>query len=206
MKGLIHDYPKHLLTEHDMRRSGVPPLYWKCTMDKIPSHTTYRAPLEAYCSKLRDNVEQGRGLLLTGELGRGKTGAAACVLKRAMSHDATGFMVRPAKIADAYGSTPRLEFDAEQTYADRIESVDLLVIDDLGSSSHAAWIVSRIEEVIRHRHDHLLATIVTTNLTIDGLIAIFGKSCLSVLLACTSEVYCDGCKWRAEEATGAAGG
>lgn len=201
VKGLIADLPKRTLTQADMDAAGIGGRYWGCTLGAVPEAASYRAALAAYCGNLRDNIEQGRGLLFKGQFGRGKTGAAVSILKRAIVHGASGLMVRANFLPEAY-MNPRPLYSAGQTFAERIETVDLLVLDDLGAGHQSGWSTSWVEEVIRSRHDRLLATIATTNLDAQDLLKNLGKSCLSVVNVSMPEVLCDGYRWRDAGAAG----
>ena len=52
---------------------------------------------------------------------------------------------------------------------ERINSVPLLVLDDLGAESSTAWAEEKLYQIIVHRHEARLPTVITTVSTIDQL-------------------------------------
>jgi DNA replication protein DnaC len=118
-----------------------------------------------YCEQLDRKLAQGRGLWLFGDAGTGKTTLAMLVSKTALE----------AKRSVAIYSLPKLlarirrTFDAEageQSYSqlfERLTSVDLLHIDDLGAEQRTEWVLEQLYSLINERYEAGRALIVTTN-------------------------------------------
>jgi len=85
------------------------------------------------------------------------------------------------------------------TIVDRMMSVDLLALDDIGMGYMSDWCKSVFEEIVRGRYERKKSMIVTTNMSIRELAKTFGESAINVLSACTSLVPCEGHDWREKE-------
>ena len=96
-------------------------------------------------------------LVLMGGVGTGKSVAAAWALlqsrpKRCMWETAVGLAARAGG------------FDG-QTHALRLKGCDVLVVDDLGVEHSSEFGRSVLAEVLLHRHEEGLSTVLTTNLS-----------------------------------------
>jgi DNA replication protein DnaC len=198
MKGLIAETPQRKPTVRDMHRLNVGRRYWDCTLGKIPEECQYKHVLEKYVHNIQSNLDNGRGLLITGSPNKGKTGAGVICLKYTVAHGGTGLFYDASQLGRVFFS-PRPMFDPYETIADRLLGVDLLVLDDVGSGHENSWNTAQIEHVVRSRSSNMQSTIVTTNLTKDELITRLGFGLYSVLSGCTVAVHCDGKDWRLDD-------
>jgi DNA replication protein DnaC len=124
-----------------------------------------------YIERLDENLRQGRGLWLMGDVGTGKTSLAMLVSKAALEH---GRSV-------AIYSLPRLlarirrTYDAEageQSYLEffeRLTSVDLLHVDDLGAEKRSDWVLEQLYALVDERYESQRSIVVTTNLEQSSL-------------------------------------
>jgi len=139
----------------------------------------------------------GRGLLLIGSPGQGKTTLASVILQalvREASPDIWGGIVsRPVYFTD-YPTLLRSQqraFDKDETYQDLIDSVfgeghpdrniRLLVVDDLGKEHRTAsgWAEHTFDALLRRRFSLGLPTIVTTNVPLSSWGKVYGDSMAS---------------------------
>jgi DNA replication protein DnaC len=119
-----------------------------------------------YVERLDENLREGRGLWLMGDVGTGKTSLAMLVSKAALEH---GRSV-------AIYSLPRLlarirrTYDAEageQSYLEffkRLTAVDLLHVDDLGAEKRSDWVLEQLYALVDERYESQRSIVVTTNL------------------------------------------
>ncbi|HEX2371302.1 MAG TPA: ATP-binding protein [Solirubrobacterales bacterium] len=119
-----------------------------------------------YVERLDENLREGRGLWLMGDVGTGKTSLAMLVSKAALEH---GCSV-------AIYSLPRLlarirrTYDAEageQSYLEffkRLTAVDLLHVDDLGAEKRSDWVLEQLYALVDERYESQRSIVVTTNL------------------------------------------
>jgi DNA replication protein DnaC len=139
-------------------------------------------PIRAYVRGLDDNLDEGRGLWLFGEVGTGKTTLAMLVAKAALE---SGRSV-------AIYSMPRLLNEIRRTYdegsdsnyiqlLDRLAEVDLLHIDDVGAEKSSAWVLEQLYAIVNARYEAQRSMTITTNLENDELIEQIGNRTVSRL-------------------------
>src|SRR4051812_35248356 len=101
------------LTKDHLIRMRVPRLHWHVKLSEIPDECPHKKILERYIANLRSNLIEGKGLLLNGEYGTGKSAIGCIILKAAASLGRTGLFVRAGEIIKAVlDKTP---FDEEST-------------------------------------------------------------------------------------------
>jgi DNA replication protein DnaC len=126
--------------------------------------------VQRYVRGLNANLEAGRGLLIMGSVGTGKTTLAMLVSRHALE----------AGRSVAIYSVPRLlaeirtTYDAasERSYVDlleRLTAVDLLHLDDLGAERTSEWVLEQLYSIINARYEDGRSVVVTTNVPLDEL-------------------------------------
>jgi DNA replication protein DnaC len=109
-------------------------------------------------------------LTLLGSYGVGKTHLAAAIANEALDrHEPVLFAVVP-DLLDYLRAT----FGPQSTvaYDERFElvrSVSLLILDDLGTESATPWAREKLYQLINHRYNYHLATVITTNLKPEAI-------------------------------------
>ncbi len=151
------------LTESDLAFMRLPKGFWHAS---IASSTLSCKPrLERYVGKLGEVREQGYGLILWGNNGRGKSAAAAAILKEAVRQGHGGLWCTAQQVCD--WTIQREMYTPFQSCINRLCEVDFAVIDDLGKEHRddKGWSIRVMERLIRDRSANKRCTIVTTNLT-----------------------------------------
>ena len=121
--------------------------------------------IRAYVNGLDRNLDQGKGLWLFGDVGTGKTSLAMLISKHALE----------AGRSAAIYSMPRLLAEIKETFGDgssrsymqlfeRLCSVDLLQIDDLGAEMRTEWVLEQLYSIVNERWQNERSIIVTSNL------------------------------------------
>jgi DNA replication protein DnaC len=109
-------------------------------------------------------------LTLLGTYGVGKTHLAAAIAHEALDrHEHVLFAVVPDLLDHL-----RATFGPQSTvaYDERFElvrTVPLLILDDLGTESATPWAREKLYQLINHRYNYRLATVITTNLKPEAI-------------------------------------
>ncbi|MEX1019866.1 MAG: ATP-binding protein [Litorilinea sp.] len=109
-------------------------------------------------------------LLLTGAYGSGKTHLAAAI---ANARIALGkpvlFMVAPDlldHLRAAYNPAAEVGYDS---LFDQVRTAALLILDDLGAQSSTPWAQEKLFQLLNHRYNARLPTVITTNQRVDEM-------------------------------------
>lgn len=181
------------LTPEDLMRMHVGKRYWGVKLDLIPRDSSYRTALEQYVEKLKDAVDNGYGLMLYGDYRGGKTSAAVVAMKAVVSRGGSAYFIRADEVAG--GIIEHRMFDDDVSVAERMQTVDLLVIDDLGAETTREVGASLMERLVRWRYDNKKSLVVTVNLNLDALEKKMNEGALKVMRSMMRAVLVDGTKW-----------
>lgn len=116
-----------------------------------------------YVDNFPKMLESGKGLLLFGNVGSGKSYIAACIANALIDNGTPCMMTNFSRIVNQLSES----FDGRQRYIDNLNRFDLLVIDDLAAERDTEYMWENVMNVIDSRYRAGLPLIVTTNLTLD---------------------------------------
>lgn len=173
--------------------SVIPRKYRGSSFDRWPvtdlSEDVVRA-VRRFVHQIDENIRQGKGLWLMGDVGTGKTTLAMLVSKAALDQ---GYSVAIysvpsllAKIRDTYGADR-----GEQSYDDfyrQLAGVDLLQLDDLGAERQTEWVLEQLYSLVNERYESERSIVVTTNLATDQLEQQVGSRTVSRLTEMTDQL------------------
>ena len=117
--------------------------------------------MQNYVQHFNEFRTQGKGLLLFGNVGTGKTFLSACVANALIDRGVPAMVTNFARIAN----TLQGMFDGRQQYLDSFNNFPLLVLDDLTAERQSDYMLEIVYNVIDARYRAKLPLIVTTNLT-----------------------------------------
>jgi DNA replication protein DnaC len=103
-------------------------------------------------------------LLFKGGYGCGKTHLAAAIANRAVERGQAVLFITVPDLLDHLRAT--FAPSSPATYDSRFEevrTVSLLILDDLGTESPTPWAQEKLFQVLNHRYNALLPTVITTN-------------------------------------------
>jgi DNA replication protein DnaC len=149
--------------------SVIPPKFRGVSFDRPP--VTLIEPMvvrvvRSWVEDLEANLAAGRGLWLMGDTGTGKTTLAMLVSKMALqeSHSVAIYSLPKllARIRRTYDSEPG--GDSYLAFFERLTSVDLLHIDDLGAEKRSDWVLEQLYALVNERYESQRSMLVTTNL------------------------------------------
>jgi DNA replication protein DnaC len=159
--------------------SVIPPRYRGVSFDRPPvsdmAHDLQTkaalADVRSFVNELEERLEAGRGLWLFGDTGTGKTTLAMLVSKMALEagHSVAIYSLPKllARIRRTYDSEPG--GDSYLAFFERLTSVDLLHIDDLGAEKRSDWVLEQLYALINERYEAQRSVLVTTNLRHEEL-------------------------------------
>jgi DNA replication protein DnaC len=134
---------------------GVPLIYFDTSL----SNCRATKAVEIIRKFHAEEAKQGRGLVLLGPTGVGKTYAAAALLNEV---EGCGFFIHAQELARAV-----LLFEDGEETLQRTLTTPLLILDDFGSHSarDGGMVQAFIDELIAVREANRRATVITSNLT-----------------------------------------
>jgi DNA replication protein DnaC len=159
--------------------SVIPPRYRGVSLDRPPISDMARdlqtkmafGHVRDYVEGLDENLEAGRGLWLFGDTGTGKTTLAMLISKTALEggHTVAIYSLPKllARIRQTYDAEPG--GDSYSTLFQRLTSVDLLHIDDLGAEKRSDWVLEQLYALINERYEAQRSILITTNLKVEEL-------------------------------------
>jgi DNA replication protein DnaC len=178
--------------------SVIPARYRGVSFDRPPVSDMARdlqtkaavAEIQAYLGDLDARLEEGRGLWLFGDTGTGKTTLAMLISKAALEAGRTVAIYSLPKllahIRRTYDSEPG--GDSYLSFFERLTSVDLLHIDDLGVEKRSDWVLEQLYALINERYETERSVIITTNLPHEELEEQIGPRTVSRLTQICDEV------------------
>ncbi len=114
-----------------------------------------------YVENFDEMRKRGKGLLLYGTVGTGKTFAAACISNALIDRGIPCLMTNFARLVN----TIQGMYDGKQQYIDGLNKFDLIVIDDLAAERDTEYMNEIVFNIIDSRYRAGLPTIITTNLS-----------------------------------------
>ncbi|WP_406492809.1 ATP-binding protein [Streptomyces sp. NBC_00846] len=174
----------------DALSAGMPPRYQAAVADHPQVLAWAREVAEAAVAPspgARRQVATGPSLLMAGVVGAGKTHQAYGAVRR-LVQSGVGVRWRATTAADLYADLrPRPGVDSERGLA-AVSRCPLLIIDDLGAAKASEWVEEVTYRLINRRYNHMLPTLITTNLAIKDLKAYLGDRVTSRLAQMTTRV------------------
>ena len=150
----------------DLRRVGFPDKKmreWTFANDDMENEQITKA-MKRYVENFPELKKQGKGLLLYGNVGRGKTYAACEVANALIDQGYSVLVTNFSRVLNTLQST----FE-KQEYIDSLNDFSLLVIDDLGIERSTEYSKEQVYNVIDSRYRANLPMIITTNLSMDNI-------------------------------------
>jgi DNA replication protein DnaC len=178
--------------------SVIPARYRGVSFDRPPVSDMVRdlqtkaavGEVRGFVDELEERLGAGRGLWIFGDTGTGKTTLAMLVSKMALEagHSVAIYSLPKllAHIRRTYDSEPG--GDSYLAFFERLTSVDLLHIDDLGAEKRSDWVLEQLYALINERYEAQRSVLVTTNLPHEELEEQIGSRTVSRLSQICDEV------------------
>lgn len=128
------------------------------------------AAMRRYVEKFPQMLENGTGLMLYGNVGSGKSFAAACIANALIENGTPCLMTNFQRIVNKLQDG----FSGKQEYIDSLQKFDLLIIDDFATERRTEYMTEQVTAVIDARYRSKLPLIVTTNINPRDLMSAGG--------------------------------
>ncbi|TKJ77783.1 ATP-binding protein [Pseudomonas koreensis] len=167
--------------------SGITPRFAECTLGNYRTSTADMTSAlivcQAYADQFEENYRAGRGLLLTGNVGTGKTHLASGIVQQVIrKFGALALIVSAAEIIRiAKGAMVRGAEHTERDVINELAGLDLLVIDEIGAQKGSEYELGLLHEVIDRRYQLVRPTVVVSNLPASTLGQFIGDRALDRL-------------------------
>lgn len=121
--------------------------------------------MKRYAENFKDFRKDGKGLLLYGTVGTGKTFYAACIANALIDR---GYPVLMTNFASLTNKIQGM-YEGKQKFIDSLNDYTLLIIDDLGVERKSEFMQEMVFNIIDSRYRSGLPFIITTNLSADEI-------------------------------------
>lgn len=120
---------------------------------------------EEYASNLAEYVDQGRGLILMGGIGTGKSSLAALICGEAIKHGLSVHWTYVPELLDQLSDRQTQREVLKKSVSAKIE-----VWDDFGVGGVQGWQMGLLDRIVERRYQRNLPMLVTTNLGKKSLV------------------------------------
>lgn len=158
--------------------------------------------IQLYAKTFPKRLVDGRGFIMSGDCGGGKTSASIYIIKELCVRNYREGNKKPYSmyfmdtlglletIKESWDNDSPNKYEAKRIL-DYITEVDLLVLDDLGAeySKSMDWLISILLKLIKGRSNNNLPTIITTNLNPNELSEKFSEKGYGRLASVLTEKF-----------------
>lgn len=151
----------------ELRKAGFPEAEmqkWNFEKDDHSNEKITRVA-KNYVDNFPEMYKRGKGLILYGSVGTGKTFAAACIANALIEQGRPCLVTNFARLSNQLGGM----FNGKQEFIDSLNRYHLLVIDDLATERDTSYMDEIVQNIIDSRYRAGLPLIITTNLTAEEL-------------------------------------
>ncbi len=134
----------------------IPNKYFESEIDKVKQNV--RGKIYRYLQNLHENINTGKGIFISGNVGTGKTSILYLIIRESLEYTNSYYCT----INDVFKYLIRQNED----YIAKLYYADILLIDDLGReylSDNIDFGIRQFDEVIDYRYREGKATCLTTN-------------------------------------------
>jgi DNA replication protein DnaC len=151
--------------------AGIPKRYYEMSFAWLKQNGTFPKENQGayrivndYRQHLEQNLSTGKGLILRGPAGTGKTSLGVCLLKEALKIGKGCLMISMPNLLDNMLTLSKGDSVAFMSYEQKLRNVPLLLLDDFGAEySKSEWVAAKVESIIIDRYNRMRPIILTTN-------------------------------------------
>ena len=168
--------------------SGITPRFADSTLDNFTTGAVLEkvralSTCQSYVDQFDENYNAGRSLILSGNIGTGKTHLASGVVQQVIrKFGAVAVIVSASEIIRiAKGAMVRGADYTERDVIAELAGLDLLVIDEIGAQKGSDYELGLLHEVVDRRYQLVRPTVVVSNLPASTLGQFIGDRALDRL-------------------------
>ena len=151
--------------------AGIPKRYYDMSFTWLKQNGTFPKENQGayrivndYRQNLEQNLSIGKGLILRGPAGTGKTSLGVCLLKEALEIGKGCLMISMPNLLDNMLTLSKGDSVAFMSYEQKLRNIPLLLLDDFGAEySKSEWVAVKVESIIIDRYNRMRPIILTTN-------------------------------------------
>lgn len=161
--------------QKDLSQYGIKGRYKDMDFDKLKELGAPPEDKEAYNNAfkyslhLSEHIRNGRGLILMGPVGTGKTILAISILRTAINQGYNGYLISMISLLDTLLVLSKGPAEHYLKFENQIRNCPLLVLDDFGAEYDNKWVGNKVDAIISDRVERGRATIITTNLNVKQI-------------------------------------
>lgn len=168
-------YDKPVIIQKDKSQTygvaGIPKRYYDMSFEYLKQNGTFPKEnkeayriVNEYRQNLEENLNTGKGLILRGPAGTGKTSLGVCLLKEALKIGKGCLMISMPNLLDNMLTLSKGDNVAFMSYEQKLRNIPLLLLDDFGAEySKSEWVSAKVESIIIDRYNRMRPIILTTN-------------------------------------------
>ena len=166
--------------------AGITPRFAGATFDSYQAETEPQckalAKCRAYAEQFPANFRAGRSMILTGNIGTGKTHLVTAIVRTVVADNCCALIIPAGDIV----SIARASMVPGSGYTDRdvvvhLGGLDLLVIDEVGCQKGSEYELGLLHSIIDKRYQAVLPTVLISNLGAENLKTYIGDRALDRL-------------------------
>jgi DNA replication protein DnaC len=164
----------------------IPPRYREISFDQLTGTDLVAFPEQIrvarrFATQIEENLREGRGLWIMGDIGTGKTMLAMLISKAALDAGRTVAIYSLPRLLNLIREAIE-HVDGVVGFLDRLAEVDLLHLDDVGAENRTDWALEQLYSIVNTRYEEQRSIVVTTNLQPDELSEQIGARTVSRLI------------------------
>lgn len=146
----------------------IPSKYRDVSLEQLEGDSLAAFPepirvVRRFISRIAENLDEGRGIWIEGDIGTGKTALAMTVSKATLAADRTVAIYSMPRLLSLIRESIQRE-EGVVGFLDRLSCVDLLHIDDLGAENRTDWALEQLYSIVNARYEDRRSILITTNL------------------------------------------
>ena len=158
--------------ERRIAEARIPHRYANCTLDNYDTHFPSADPsLKIALMQARNFVKtypletDGKGLMLTGSIGVGKTHLAIGILQSLIAERGARGLFYDYRdlLKEVQNSYDRNTQQSEREVLAPVFEAEVLVLDELGAAKPTEWVWDTVAHILNTRYNDRRTTIITTN-------------------------------------------